>query len=145
MLPGILRRTHYIEGMAPILACKCIMTIFRTASILTLWWLKKRNKIGVSGILKPTHGMKFNESSVCQDHLQNWWDFGHGVMISYFWRIFYQMIKFGGSRNFLENAWKGWPNVSRMLKTVWLPSRWWKEWVTFEVYFNAVGIFPGVY
>ena len=50
MLPGILRRTHYMEGMAPILACKCIMTIFRTDSILgpilTLWWLKNVTKLG---------------------------------------------------------------------------------------------------
>ena len=44
---------------------------------------EKHNEIGFSGILKITHGRngpKFG-MQVCDDHFQNWWDFGHGLMI----------------------------------------------------------------
>ena len=44
---------------------------------------KRLNQIGGSGILRRTHGrndLKFG-IQVYHDHLQNWWDFAHGLMV----------------------------------------------------------------
>ena len=58
-------------------------------------------------ILSRTRGTNYSKIGiqVYHDHIQNW-----------FWSRFdnfptfgAEWIEFGGSRNFLENAWKGWP------------------------------------
>ena len=62
------------------------------SEMIRFWPLvaKQLNHIGVSGIPRKTHGRNCPKSvmQVYYGHLQNWWDFGHGPTISYFWCIF---------------------------------------------------------
>ena len=47
-------------------------------------------------------GMKFG-MLMCPDHLQNWIDFSHGLLIFLLLVLFWL--------NFLENAWEEWPEI----------------------------------
>ena len=108
---GILRRTHGKNG--PKFGMQVyhdhIQNWFDFGLILALCWAKTLMKLWFLA-LHGRNGMKFG-MQVYNDHLQNWWTFGHGLMVFLLLVLFWlsEMDQIRGSRNFLENAWKGWP------------------------------------
>ena len=99
-------------------------------TILT-WW--NRSNLVFPGISWRTHwgnGLKYGVL-LYPDHLQNWLDYGYGLVIySNFGAILIlvKRVKFGVSRHFLENPLRKWPEILNAdvssplseLITIWL-------------------------
>ena len=81
-------------------------------TISTKW---NGSNLGVPGISWRTHvgnGLKFCILMYLH-HLQNWLDYGHGLLVFSFWRHFdlVKRVKFEVSMHFPENARKEWPEI----------------------------------
>ena len=55
------------------------------------------------------------------ENLQNWLDYGHGLLNFPLWLHFDKRVKFGVSGQFLENAWREWPEIV-YADVSWLPA-----------------------
>ena len=79
------------------------------------------------GISLKTHGGYDPIVSMVMypDHLQNWLDSGHGLLISLFWCHFglVKRDKFGFSGHFKENTWRKWPEILHV-NVPWPPQNW---------------------
>ena len=58
------------------------------------------------------------------DRLQKGISFGHGLLISYFWRKFEKWVNFWDSRYYVEKAWKEWTKMHVLLHPDHL-QKWW--------------------
>ena len=84
---------------------------------------------GISGRTHGGIGLLFG-MMVYPDYLQNWLDYGCGLLIFLFWRISYlvKRVKFEVSGHFLENARWDWPVIWHA-DVSWPPSELIRAWL----------------
>ena len=105
-------------------------------TILTLWNGSNLGFPGISWRMHGGNGLKYG-MLLYPDHIQNWLDYGYGLVIFLFLVLFWlgERVKFGVFRHFVKNPLRKWPEIL-LADVSWLLSELIRLWLQFVDFSN---------